>query len=176
MSDLWQSAIGGVVGFALAQVANLSAFLKDRFYRPKLTICAKNPRHLILNHDVQVELTEFVKEKIFGFEVCNRGRTVATGVQFQLLSLECQRTEKMPNFSSCQKVLCGFARMFKRVPPPPRPSRWRPARSHGGSCSMARRVPWRPRSLIPADHRASAGILPAVVRRRGCVSSEGSNV
>jgi hypothetical protein len=98
MSDLWQSAIGGVVGFALAQVANLSAFLKDRFYRPKLTICAKNPRHLILNHDVQVELTEFAREKIFDFEVCNRGRTVATGVQFQLLSLECQRTENAEFF------------------------------------------------------------------------------
>jgi hypothetical protein len=90
-SDLIKSGLGAVIGFMLAQVVSLSTFAASRIRRPRLGILSSQSQNWqILMHSVEAENGETYKEEEYGFYVCNRGRRIATEVQFQILSIECR--------------------------------------------------------------------------------------
>jgi hypothetical protein len=92
-SDLLQSGIGAVIGFALAQAVNLAKLGRDWLVAPRLEIDGGDNDYVVLDHSDYLEpghSAELVKEKLYGFYVRNTGRRIATGVRFQLLKIECR--------------------------------------------------------------------------------------
>jgi hypothetical protein len=85
--DLVQPGLGAIVGFALAQFLNFAKLCWDRLNRPRFRFeTTDNCR--ILSHSVQLGGNDYAREETFGFTVRNVGRTTATGVRFQILSIE----------------------------------------------------------------------------------------
>lgn len=83
-TDFTKSALGAVVGFALAQLVNLASVIRAWWRRPLLGI---EPMDYILSHNTMIDGGVFQDEVIYGFNVRNDGKTVATGVQFQILHI-----------------------------------------------------------------------------------------
>lgn len=86
-SDLLKSGLGALIGFALAQLVNLAALVWKRWRRPKLKI-KQIKNALLLSHTTQLSPTEDADELYFGFVVQNVGRTVSTGVRFQIIGIK----------------------------------------------------------------------------------------
>ncbi len=100
-SDFLKSGLGGVIGFALAQFVNLAKVARDWLMRPRLRIepvSGGSNGWRILMHSAQVGRDEFLREETYGFYVHNIGRTIATGVRFQLIKIE-YRESKGPEFA-----------------------------------------------------------------------------
>jgi hypothetical protein len=87
-SDLIKSGIGAVLGFALAQFVDLGRLLSAWIMRPRLVIESPYDNWLVLSHSVEIGSGELCDEEVYGFNVRNVGRRIATGVHFQLLKLE----------------------------------------------------------------------------------------
>jgi hypothetical protein len=85
MDDLWKAAIGAIIGFALAQTVNGATLLWNWFYRSKLVI-EPIKKNVLLSHSTQTR-DGLLSEKYFGFKVRNEGRSVATGVRFQITGI-----------------------------------------------------------------------------------------
>lgn len=85
------------MGFALAQVLNISKLLHDWVVQPRLRIEKVGGTWRILSHSTEVVSGELCKEEIFGFYVRNIGRRAATGVRCQLLKIE-HRGRESPEF------------------------------------------------------------------------------
>jgi hypothetical protein len=81
------------MGFLLAQLVNLSVMCRKRWLRSKLAILTLDAS-LIISHIAQIDVGEVAEEKYFGFNVRNVGRSVATGVRFQILTLEFRDNDK----------------------------------------------------------------------------------
>lgn len=97
-SDLIRSGIGAILGFLLAQLVNLSKIIWDSWNRPKLAIEPVGDNCLLLSHSTEASSGERIKENIFGFEVRNIGRRIATGVRAQLIKIE-YRNRDWPKFA-----------------------------------------------------------------------------
>src|SRR5262245_53645776 len=87
LSDLTKSGLGAVIGFFLAQAVNLARIVVDWYLRPRLYIDA-DPNCLVLMHSVEQSSGEILREQVYAFRVCNRGRTIASGVKVQLVKIE----------------------------------------------------------------------------------------
>src|SRR5260221_11782372 len=79
--------MGGLAGFMLAQIVQAGKWFIDWCQRPYLVIEDHNDC-LILSHSDEQANGERYEEKRYGFYVRNRGRSIATGVQFQLIKIE----------------------------------------------------------------------------------------
>jgi hypothetical protein len=84
--DFVRASLGAVVGFTLAQLVNFAKIGWSYWRQPRLTIQEYAP--YILSHYTELtsDSAEMAKEIIFGFEVLNRGRSMARGVKSQILS------------------------------------------------------------------------------------------
>jgi hypothetical protein len=87
-SDLWKSGGGAIIGFFLAQFVNFATLFWTWWNRPKLVIEIINDKNHLLSHTAQVSAEETADETYYGFAVRNVGRSIATGVRFQILSIE----------------------------------------------------------------------------------------
>lgn len=86
-ADLIKSGAGAVVGFTLAQLVSLAAIIRKWKLRPKLEI-QEIENALLLSHTSQISASETAEEMYFGFKVKNAGRTIATGVRFQIIGIK----------------------------------------------------------------------------------------
>jgi hypothetical protein len=110
-SDFLKSGLGAVIGFALAQFVNLVKVARDWLMRPRLRIepvSGGSNGWRILMHSAQVNRGEFLEEETYGFYVHNIGRTIATGVRFQLIKIE-YRGSEWPEFAEASNQTSDLA-------------------------------------------------------------------
>lgn len=81
---LLESIVGAIIGFLLAEIINAAKILWDWYRRPKLIIRSRNENFLL-------EPSEH--HTIYGFHLHNAGRSIATGVQIQLVKMIAQHDE-----------------------------------------------------------------------------------
>ena len=79
-----EASVGAVIGFLLAQIINAAKIFRDWYKRPKLIIRSRGENWLL-------EPTE--RHTIYGFSLHNAGRSIATGVQVQLVKVIAQHDE-----------------------------------------------------------------------------------
>tara|TARA_Y100001947_G_C10292649_1_gene283581 strand:- start:702 stop:989 length:288 start_codon:yes stop_codon:yes gene_type:complete len=88
--DLAKSGFGAVLGFFLAQLVNLARVYRDERRKPKLAIEPDETPSLVLSHTKEISPWEPYREKVYGVVVRNTGRSIATGVHFQVIKIECR--------------------------------------------------------------------------------------
>ena len=91
MGGYMESVLGGIVGFALAQLVHVAKFLWERHTRPKLVIDSYCENSVL-------EIGE--RHTTYGFSVRNKGLTVATGVRVQLVKMVAHHDENKHNILS----------------------------------------------------------------------------
>lgn len=89
-SGLIEPILGGAVGFALAQSANLVLWTYNWLMRPRLSIELVGKHSLLHSGEEQTEDHEFNLCEVYGFRVRNDGRSISHGVRFQLLRSQCR--------------------------------------------------------------------------------------
>lgn len=110
---LWQSLLGAVVGFALAQLANFGKISWNWWWRPRLRIESASENLEVLSHKTSTADSGWLDEKAFGFDVQNCGRSLATNVRSQLLKIEARDRDQ----SEFSVVFSGAAplRLYSNV-------------------------------------------------------------
>lgn len=106
---LTSSAAGAVIGFLLAQVADLVRRLFAWWARPVLEFRLVE-NHVLLSHTAESE-HGYLQEVLFGFGVHNRGKSVATGVRCQILKISHRRDDEseFEEFPNSALNLCSFS-------------------------------------------------------------------
>jgi hypothetical protein len=82
-----------LLGFALAQLVNLVAFVHWWYVKPRLRIQPVGDNHVLLDHEAEISSGEFCREATYGFRVQNHGRKVARGVRAFLVKIEMRDEE-----------------------------------------------------------------------------------
>lgn len=86
-SEIWSSAVGAVIGFALAEFVSGTKLAWGWLRRPRLAI-VEDGQYCILSDAEEVASGQLLDREIYGFDVRNAGRRIATNVRFQLLKVE----------------------------------------------------------------------------------------
>lgn len=103
--DLAKGGLGAVIGFVLAQTVNLARLWYQHLRRPVLRIEQPKENYELMTIGVEDAGGRFLYSKIvYGFQVRNTGRTIATGVRFQINSVEMRLPsrldyERLANYS-----------------------------------------------------------------------------
>ena len=94
-SNVLASAMGAIIGFVLAEIFSLVKLIRMWWTRPRLVIDVGHDNCQILSHGVPTGSGEMYDEKIFGFQIRNAGRRIATGVKAQLSKLSMRKPPGM---------------------------------------------------------------------------------
>lgn len=86
--DFIKSGIGAVIGFSLAQLVSAAKLFWDWWNQPKFEIKSRSAIWLLLSHTTETQGYECYDEDIYGFQLRNTGRGIATGVRIQLIKIE----------------------------------------------------------------------------------------
>lgn len=88
MQGVMSAVLPTLLGFGLGQLVNLFALGYRLWMKPCLCIQRVGDNHVLLDHGNEVSAGQIFREIVYGFEIQNRGRSVAHGVRAFLVKTE----------------------------------------------------------------------------------------